>query len=219
MPILSPAKKALIQNLTNMVENQFGKGYFITEKDIADKYKVDIDEVILAEKNAIPYEFDDKDANSRRRRILKNLFEKGLRYYEEYGSSKTDFTDALIINEFGKLLMLKRTSTEEIEPDKWCLPGGHVEKFVSIERNLLKEVKEETGLSVVESTLVSVKKLSDGKKIYYYYCTIPKNAEVTLDNKEHSNYKFFSLTELKELPAEKYIFDLKEYLLNMLEAK
>ena len=45
----------VLGNLTKMIEQKLGKeNYLVTEQDIADKYKVDVDEVILKEKEAIP---------------------------------------------------------------------------------------------------------------------------------------------------------------------
>lgn len=219
MKILSPTQKALISNLVNTAKMQFGEEYFISEKDIAEKYGVSVEDVIFVEKEAIPFEFDVKDAKERRVRILNNLYKNGLDFYKEVGTSKADFTDAIIVNEEGKLLLLKRSEYTEIEPGKWCLPGGHAEKFIGLERNVLKEIKEETGLSILECQPISIKKIKNNKKIYYFFCTIPLNSEVILNEKEHSNYKFFTLTELREMPAEDYIYDLKEYLLNMIEAK
>lgn len=53
---------------------------------------------------------------------------------------------ALIIRN-GKVLMLQR-GPEISLPDYWCLPGGRIDPEESPERACVREVKEETGLSI-----------------------------------------------------------------------
>ena len=53
------------------------------------------------------------------------------------------------IEQDGKYLMLHRTVKEnDINKDKWIGVGGHFEKGESPEECLLREVKEETGLTI-----------------------------------------------------------------------
>jgi len=57
-------------------------------------------------------------------------------------------TVAAIISEFKEgneyILLTKR----KVEPyiNKWCLPGGHINKYESAKNAVIREVKEETGL-------------------------------------------------------------------------
>lgn len=205
----------LLNNLTKMIEEKFGKkGYLITEQNVADKYKVNIDEVILKEKEAIPFEIEDSP-KLRRTKILNNFWNKGLDYYKENNQGlKSDFTDALIVKE-GKMLFLKRSKNSEIEPDKWGLPGGHLEKFLSQEKNVLKEIKEESGLDIISCKLINIKSLGNERKIYYFLC-VPSDGEVILDNNEHSQYKWMSIEDIKNASDEDFMFDLKNYILKNL---
>lgn len=219
-----PTEQAvLLNNLTKMIEKKIGiDNYLVTEQDIATKYKVDVEEVILKEKEAINFELD-LNPKLRRIKILNNLYTKGLDYYTENdGTKPSDFTDALIINNEGKLLFLLRKEDAKIGPNQWCLPGGHLEKFLSIEKNVLKEIKEETNLDIIETKLVAVKPIANDKKIYYFLCVASSGygnqvvGEVTINNDEHSNYQWMSLQEIKDTPSDKFIFDLKDYILNTL---
>lgn len=213
----------LLGNLTKMIEDSIGvDSYLITEQEVADKYKVSVEEIILLEKKAIPIEIDEKNVKIRRAKILKNLYEKGLSFYDENkGETKSDFTDALIVNNEGKLLFLKRNVNDNLFPGVYCLPGGHLEKSLSEERNVKKEIKEETGLDVLECKFVAVKSINNGKnKIYYFFCTLPFDYEIVLNEREHSNYVWMSLADIKNEPEENFILDTKKYLLDyILEPK
>lgn len=214
---LPKEQNILLGNLTKMIENKLGKeNYLVTEQDIADKYKVEVDEVILKEKEAIPFETEDSP-KIRRARILNNFWTKGLDYYKEnHDGLKSNFTDALIVKN-GKMLFLKRAKDSEIEPEKWGLPGGHLEKFLSPERNVLKEVKEESGLDIIDCKLINVREVQGDKtmKIYYFLCT-PADGEVIINEDEHFQYKWMSIQEIKDTPAEDFMFDLKKYILEKL---
>ncbi|MDZ4182780.1 MAG: NUDIX domain-containing protein [Candidatus Cloacimonadaceae bacterium] len=52
---------------------------------------------------------------------------------------------ALVINEWGELLLVKR----KFEPNagEWALPSGYMEVHLSPEENALSELREETGLT------------------------------------------------------------------------
>ncbi|WEU41093.1 MAG: NUDIX hydrolase [Candidatus Odinarchaeum yellowstonii] len=62
--------------------------------------------------------------------------------------------DAIILFEPGKIVLIKR----RFPPfkDFWALPGGIVKYGESVEEALLREVKEETGLTVKIKKLVGV---------------------------------------------------------------
>lgn len=55
----------------------------------------------------------------------------------------------------GKILLTRR-SAHIREGGKWCLPGGHVEIGEKWEEALVREVKEETGLTVVRFELLGL---------------------------------------------------------------
>lgn len=213
---LPKEKDIVLGNLTKMIEKKLGKdNYLITEQDVADKYKVEVEEIILKEKEAIPFE-DEESPKLRRFKILNNLYTKGLDYYKEnHDGLKSNFTDAFIVKE-GKMLFLKRVKDAEIEPDKWGLPGGHLENFLTPEKNVLKEIKEESGLDIIDCKLIHTKNIKGGKKIYYFLCIPSKDDEVIINNEEHSQYKWMSIEDIKNISNEDFMFDLKEFILKLL---
>jgi 8-oxo-dGTP pyrophosphatase MutT (NUDIX family) len=54
---------------------------------------------------------------------------------------------------FGKRVLLTRRAALKIFPDFWVLPGGHAEPGESLVQTALREVKEETGISLNASDL------------------------------------------------------------------
>ena len=205
-----------LKNLTKNIEKVMGvENYLITEQQVADKYKKNVEDIIFLEKQAIPIEIQEKNIKIRRAKILNNLYKNGLDYYNENTKGKnSDFTDALIINQEGKLLFLLRNKNDNLFPNKYCLVGGHQEKALSPESNIKKEIKEETGLDVLECNLAHVKNINGNKnKIYYFICTLPREYQIVLNEREHSNYKWMSLKEIINTPKEQFMFDLKDILL------
>ena len=217
---ITGTRKAVIDNIVSLVGSTLSKhfkvdNYLITEQQVADKYKVDVEEVILAEKKAILFEQDIENPKIRRATILNNLFNNGLDFYNENERGvKSDFTDAIIVNDKGQILFLLRNKQDSIEGNKYCLAGGHLEKSFNPLRNVKKEIKEETNLDVLECNLLHVKSINGSKnKIYYFFCTLPKEYQIVLNEREHSNYKWMNLEEILKTPKEQFIFDLKDIII------
>ena len=79
---------------------------------------------------------------------------------------------AIILDE-GKILLEKRKNSPG--KGKWSIPGGLVELGESIEQAVIREVKEETGLDVVEPRLVDVVNyvsLSEKGAVKYHFVII-----------------------------------------------
>lgn len=56
---------------------------------------------------------------------------------------------ALIRNEKGEFLLLRRSENSHTNPGKWDLPGGKVNSYESLKDGIIREVWEETGISIV----------------------------------------------------------------------
>jgi len=55
---------------------------------------------------------------------------------------------ALVRNEKGEYLLLRRSENSRTNPGKWDLPGGKVDRGETLKEAVAREVQEETGISV-----------------------------------------------------------------------
>lgn len=111
--------------------------------------------------------------------------------YENRGIS----VDAIIIKD-NKILLIKRGS----EPDKglWAVPGGYVGWDESAEDAVLREVKEETNLDVINTKLINVYSLPNRhpkQVINVAYIVDVKNGELKHGD-DATNIKWVSLDNL-----------------------
>ena len=113
-----------------------------------------------------------------------------------------------LIEQNGKFLIIKRSSTAKNYPMHWDLPGGKLEHGETPEEGLVREVLEETNLDVkVVSPIFSYLE-THGVFAYVvvYECEF-LSGELKLSN-EHSEYKWATKDELKELLIEPYLAKL-----------
>ena len=91
----------------------------------------------------------------------------------------------------------------------WALPGGWVDVNVSVEENMIKEVKEEAGLDVKVKRIIAVQDREKHNLPIYAYkvCKIFMQCEVTggefISNIETTGFSYFGIDELPCLAEEK----------------
>ncbi|OIK13535.1 NUDIX domain-containing protein [Bacillus sp. MUM 13] len=114
----------------------------------------------------------------------------------------------VIVNE-GKALIVRRHIEDEIGGGTWECVGGKIEFGEDLETALLREIKEEAGLSVrVERILYAATFNTNPMRqvvILTYLCR-SKRKEVIL-SKEHSDYKWANKNQLRQLLPKEIISD------------
>jgi 8-oxo-dGTP pyrophosphatase MutT (NUDIX family) len=107
-----------------------------------------------------------------------------------------------------QVLLLRRRSDLDLYPDLWCLPGGGVEKGETIETALVREFREETGLSVLVGrsidTWFKIADLNTGERfpslVACFECTTASSAEPVLDTSEHTAHAWAAREDLERFP-------------------
>jgi 8-oxo-dGTP pyrophosphatase MutT (NUDIX family) len=110
-------------------------------------------------------------------------------------SDKFPISIKAIIIDDNKVLCLKN------ERNEWDLPGGKIEFNEDIENCLIREIKEETNLSVENLNILKPLnlKINDvSVLVLIYLASISCDSPVIISH-EHSEYDFFSKSEIVNL--------------------
>ena len=134
---------------------------------------------------------------------MKRLLESWRTYMSEAKDSK-NVSKAVIIKEDGALLLLR--SAGEKYPNKWDLPGGHIHVGEDPKDGLIREVKEETGITLSEP----IEKLYEEDNITFYKAQMP-DQKVTLSH-EHDDHKFVTKENIPENISGKFARAIKKAL-------
>ena len=123
---------------------------------------------------------------------------------------------ALITNDAGKVVLFRaETSRHQLQTEPyWDIPGGRMEQGETITETLRREVKEETGLTKLQSihfwtSVISKHEipLDDGTLaglvLMVYKVIIPGGSAIKMST-EHTEYNWFTPVEAAKLLTNKY---------------
>ena len=121
-------------------------------------------------------------------------------------TENVELTNLCLIRRGGEILLQNRVKAD------WrglALPGGHVEPGESIVDSVIREMKEETGLTVKNPRLRGVKQfpIEDGRYIVFLYEAT--EFEGTLRDSEEGGVDWYPREKVRELPT---VNDLEELL-------
>ena len=95
----------------------------------------------------------------------------------------------VIIDDSNRVLMLKRSNYVDKYAGEWDLPGGHIKVGEEFEVGMKREVKEETGLEIFNTTFID--KIDN---LSFYYCDY-SNKPIKVSH-EHTGFRFFAKKDL-----------------------
>jgi 8-oxo-dGTP diphosphatase len=112
---------------------------------------------------------------------------------------ETNFGTAGCVIKNNKVLLLHRIENYDI----WEFPGGGIEFGESPEEAAIREVKEETNLTVKSKGLLTINSHLTPKNthhIWFYYICEILEGETKIGDDAHSEHKWFNLNEIKKIP-------------------
>lgn len=110
---------------------------------------------------------------------------------------------ALVINSKQEVLILRRSASDNRRPLQWDLPGGHLDDGEALDKGVLREVLEETGLSVADASLVFSKTEyrvwngGEGSVLFMFFAVHTQETTVTL-SEEHDQYEWVPIDNANE---------------------
>lgn len=128
---------------------------------------------------------------------------------------KSNLTTLCYIEQDNKYLMMHRVKKEkDINKDKWIGVGGHFEENESPENCLFREVKEETGLTLLSWKLRGIITfISDKWQTEYMFLYTADSFKGKLKECDEGNLEWVDKTEVFNLPiweGDKIFFRLLE---------
>ena len=112
-------------------------------------------------------------------------------------SEEVELTNMCMISD-GKGNVLVQNKVNNPNWSGWNFPGGHVEKGEYVTPSVIREMKEETGLTIENPRLCGIKefhKLKDGKR-YIVFLYIADKFSGELKSSEEGEIFWFPLSEL-----------------------
>ncbi|MCE9649331.1 MAG: NUDIX domain-containing protein [Parvibaculum sp.] len=115
----------------------------------------------------------------------------------------SDIACALFVRD-GKILLARRAPDRDKYPGCWDLPGGHAENGDSVEDALVRETREEMGVTPRRYTKIAEipePRVSDyGPATYHIFLVRSWEGEHWLKDGEHTMFDWFTTDEAASLP-------------------
>lgn len=121
---------------------------------------------------------------------------------------------ALVKNSLAQYLILRRKHPYQGEDfRRWDIPGGRINIGEPIITALAREITEETGLTLLGEPRIlhaqDILRLTDIHVVRLTFECQVENGEIKLDSHDedsgHDEYKWATLSEIKQLPHDKYL--------------
>ena len=137
-----------------------------------------------------------------------------LRYVRK-GRPVKEVVVGAVIRKDDRVLLVQQRKVEAFA--LWGYPGGHVEAGESLEDALLRELKEETGLELVEATPLHINRKGNNFEHHAFLCEV--KGEVSLQHAELIGYGWFSkadIASMRQRLRARFVFDLAKQALSVI---
>lgn len=112
----------------------------------------------------------------------------------------------ILFNEENKILLLKRSESDDWMAGKYALVGGGCEEHEIPEETMIREIKEETNLSVKKPKLVY--STIEGNTFVYVFIAKTNNSDRIKINDEHTGYVWANSSEISTHDTVPNIMDM-----------
>lgn len=151
-------------------------------------------------------------------KIQKSFFENTINFFSNLLKKGEDditvyknYSDIILINEHGEILILLRSNLDDFHSGTWSLPGGKIEEGETPLEGAVRELSEETNINLDLFDLSDFKVVKkDNCTINYFIASVySSELKIVLDAEEHQGHEWIKTSEIKN---RKFILDLGEFL-------
>jgi len=110
---------------------------------------------------------------------------------------------AIIFNEEGKFLIMRRTGTAPASPNKWDFPGGELDFGEDTTNGIVREIREECELDVNDIKLFDIESHINEKGDFWVtvaYTARARSNEIKLSF-EHNKFRWVSAEDFLKLES------------------
>ncbi|MCD4780677.1 MAG: NUDIX domain-containing protein [Candidatus Omnitrophica bacterium] len=118
-------------------------------------------------------------------------------------------------DEQGRFLLLQRSRDSRHQPGFWEFPGGKVDPGENFADALIREFKEETGLDIHLSSVLTAGEWEreEYKIVYLFMCVDPVGGEICL-SREHDDWAWMTDARLQSANISPQLQPLRDLLLS-----
>lgn len=143
-------------------------------------------------------------------KIDKEKFKQIRKDAESKLSRQVHYSDVIVQDMLGRVLLLKRAEGEDEIAGKWCLPGGHVDPGESHKEAAIRELCEETAIDVPIEYATKMAEVNSSKAmIEYYQVNVDHIPVIAINVREHQDYEWVNVYDI---PKYDLIYDLQDTL-------
>ena len=129
--------------------------------------------------------------------------------------NKVKFTDIIVLC-CGELLLLRRANYIRKFGGKWCFPGGHIDNNETSKDAIIRELKEETGISINDPIFFETYTYSNNDASDVYFIKLIDKPVIKM-SREHAQFKWVDINDIdnykEKFAGESYLI-LKKFLDN-----